>query len=45
MIKKPHQRDVSLLFDNETKKMEGTILRKPGSKKLYILFYHYERRV
>lgn len=34
----------ALLFDNEEKK-QGTIIRKPGSRKLYILFYYFNRRV
>ncbi|MBT0654152.1 site-specific integrase [Geomobilimonas luticola] len=38
-----HHLDV-LLFDNEEKK-QGTIIRKPGSRKLYILFYYFNRRV
>lgn len=33
-----------LLFDNEEKK-QGAIIRKNGSKKLYILFYYFNRRV
>ncbi len=33
-----------LLFDNEEKK-QGTIIRKPGSRKLYVLFYYFNRRV
>jgi integrase len=44
MKKKAHQRNLPL-FDNKTEKKEGTILRKPGSKKLYILCYHCGRRV
>ncbi len=35
---------LDLLFDNEEKK-QGTIIRKPGSRKLYILFYYFNRRV
>jgi len=33
-----------LLFDNEEKK-QGSIIRKPGSCKLYVLFYYYNKRV
>jgi integrase len=39
---KPHQE--VLLFDNVEKK-EGAVIRKPGSKKLYILFYYFNKRV
>lgn len=42
MKRTPHH-DV-LLFDNQEKK-QGTIIRKPGSRKLYVLFYYYNRRV
>jgi integrase len=31
-------------FDNQEKN-QGSIIRKPGSRKLYILFYHFSRRV
>lgn len=34
----------TMLFDNEEKK-QGSILRKAGSRKLYILFYYFNRRV
>jgi len=34
-----------MLFDNMDDKHEGTVIRKPGSKKLYLLFYYYGRRV
>lgn len=34
-----------MLFDNQDDKHEGTVIRKPGSKKLYLLFYYYGRRV
>lgn len=34
-----------MLFDNMDDKHEGTVIRKPGSKKLYFLFYYYGRRV
>jgi len=37
-----HHNDV--LFDNQEKK-QGTIITKPGSKKLYVLFYYHNRRV
>lgn len=33
------------LFDNKDEKQEGTVIRKPGSKKLYVLFYYLGRRV
>src|SRR5665647_1466946 len=32
------------LFDNQEKK-QGSILRKAGSKKLYVLFYYFNKRV
>lgn len=38
-----HHNDV-LLFDKMEKK-QGTIIRKPGSRKLYVLFYYFNRRV
>lgn len=34
-----------LIFDNMDEKQHGSIIRKPGSKKLYILFYYFGRRV
>jgi integrase len=34
-----------MLFDNLDDKHKGTIIRKPGSKNLYVLFYYYGRRV
>lgn len=34
-----------MIFDNLDDKHEGTIIRKPGSMKLYMLFYYYGRRV
>jgi integrase len=43
VILKPHQEEV-LLFDNVEKK-QGAVIRKPGSKKLYILFYYFNKRV
>jgi integrase len=43
MKRTTHQNDVQL-FDNQEKK-QGTIIRKPGSRKLYILFYYFNRRV
>lgn len=42
-MRKTTHRD-ALLFDNEEKK-QGAIIRKPGSKKLYVLFYYFNRRV
>jgi integrase len=33
-----------VLFDNQEKK-QGTIIRKRGSQKLYILYYYFNRRV
>lgn len=36
----------TLLFDNmDTNKQEGAVIRKPGSQKLYVLFYYYGKRV
>lgn len=35
---------LDLLFDNEGKK-QGTIIKKNGSRKLYILFYHFGKRI
>lgn len=32
------------IFDN-TDKHEGAVIRKPGSKKLYVLFYYFNRRI
>jgi integrase len=43
MKRTTHQNDVQL-FDNQEKK-QGTIIRKPGSRRLYILFYYFDRRV
>lgn len=34
-----------LLFDNTDDKHNGAVIRKPGSQKLYVLFYYYSRRV
>ncbi|NTV47773.1 MAG: DUF3596 domain-containing protein, partial [Chlorobiales bacterium] len=42
MKRLPHLETV--LFDNEEKK-QGSILRKPGSRKLYILFSYFNKRV
>ncbi|MHC1698970.1 MAG: tyrosine-type recombinase/integrase [Geobacteraceae bacterium] len=42
-MKRTTRQDV-LLFDNQEKK-QGTILRKPGSRKLYVLFYYYSHRI
>ena len=42
-MKRTNHQEVSI-FDNIEKK-QGTIIRKPGSKKLYILFYYFKRRV
>jgi integrase len=42
MRRKP---SAEMLFDNMDDKHEGTVIRKPGSKKLYVLFYYYGRRV
>ena len=42
MRRKP---SAEMLFDNMDDKHEGTVIRKPGSNKLYILFYYYGRRV
>lgn len=33
----------ALVFDNPTKK--GAVIRKPGSKNLYVLFYYFGKRV
>jgi len=35
----------NLLFGNLDSKREGTVLRKPGSRKLYVLFYYCGRRI
>lgn len=36
----------NMVFDNlGAKKTEGSIIRKPGSKKLYMLFYYHGRRI
>ncbi len=42
-MKRTTHHDLSL-FDNE-EKIQGTIIRKPGSRKLYILFYYFNKRV
>lgn len=42
-MKRTTHQDV-MLFDNQEKK-QGTIIRKPGSRKLYILFYYFNQRV
>lgn len=42
MRRKP---SAEMLFDNRDDKHDGTIIRKPGSKKLYVLFYYHGRRV
>lgn len=34
-----------MLFDNMDAKQEGAVIRKPGSGKLYVLFYYHGRRV
>ena len=38
------QIDHQMFFDNEEKK-QGAIIRKAGSRKLYILFYYFNKRV
>jgi integrase len=35
----------AMLFDNMDAKQDGAVIRKPGSKKLYVLFYYHGRRV
>lgn len=35
---------LDMLFDNEDKK-QGAIIRKPGSRKLYVLFSYFNRRI
>ena len=37
-------RQAALIFDNR-ENMEGAVIRKPGSKKLYVLFIYFNRRV
>jgi len=39
------KRPTDVLFDNSDDKKEGAVIRKPGSKKLYVLFYYFCRRV
>ena len=34
-----------MLFDNMDDKQQGAVIRKPGSKKLYVLFYYHGRRI
>lgn len=34
-----------MLFDNTDDKQQGAVIRKPGSKKLYVLFYYHGRRI
>lgn len=38
-----HQQ-AALIFDNQEKK-QGAVIRKPGSRKLYVLFTYFNRRV
>ena len=38
-----HQQ-AALIFDNQEKK-QGAVIRKPGSRKLYVLFSYFNRRV
>lgn len=45
MKRKPSQQEALLLFDNQTAPKAGSIIRKPGSRKLYILFTYFGRRV
>jgi len=39
------KRTNDVFFDNMDDNYEGTVIRKPGSKKLYVLFYYFGRRV
>ncbi|HEY4744947.1 MAG TPA: DUF3596 domain-containing protein, partial [Desulfuromonadaceae bacterium] len=39
------KRTNDLLFDNTDDNQEGAVIRKPGSRKLYLLFYYHGRRV
>lgn len=40
------RKPTEVLFDNlDDNKREGAIIRKPGSKKLYVLFYYQGRRI
>ena len=38
------QNDEVVIFDNQDKK-QGAVIRKPGSQKLYVLFYYFSHRV
>lgn len=40
-----HRSRATALFDNSTQPQRGTILRKPGSKKLYVLFSYQGERI
>lgn len=42
MRRKP---SAEMLFENTDDKQEGAVIRKPGSKKLYVLFYYHGRRI
>lgn len=45
-MRKQTRKTNKLLFDNiDTEKREGTIIRKPGTSKLYVLFYYLGKRV
>lgn len=39
------KRTNDMLFDNMDDKLEGAVIRKPGSGNLYVLFYYFGRRV
>ena len=45
MKRRPTQKQVLLLFDNQQTEKKGAIIRKPGSNRLYILFTYFGRRV
>lgn len=42
MRRTTHQ--AAAVFDNQDKR-QGAVIRKPGSKRLYVLFYYFNRRV
>lgn len=41
----PPNKQAVLIFDNSEKETGGSIIRKPGSRKLYVLFHYLGRRV
>lgn len=44
-MKKTIHQSTEQLFDNLEKQQKGAIIRKPGSKRLYVLFYYFGKRI